>query len=160
MLAMVGGSTIGATALHELNDRHVVPPSHTTSETTLAVAEVVYPPSIEISEGFVEGYLSRLREERVDRVARTASGLDRYARREFDIPFADLSKTNRNQLLRHLGVDRVISRPEGTLAERVRYHLVNSLLYALFTTPKGSRLFEIENPVGYPGGLEDYQPSP
>jgi len=43
-------------------------------------------------------------------------------------------------------------RPDGTVPARIRYHLVNGLLYALFTSPVGTRLFGIRNPIGYPGG--------
>jgi uncharacterized membrane protein YbhN (UPF0104 family) len=60
------------------------------------------------------------------------------------------------RFLRSLGVDRAASRREGNRAEQIRFYLVNSLLYLLFTKPRGSRLVGIENPDGHPGGFAVY----
>jgi hypothetical protein len=56
-----------------------------------------------------------------------------------------------------MGVGRVQSVSDGPLPSRITFHLVNTLLYALFSTPKGSALFGIRNPIGYGGGFATYR---
>jgi hypothetical protein len=128
--------------------------------TAVAVADVVYPSAVGGVPAFVEAYVGGLSESRRAAVGDAAAGLDRRARDAYGAPFATLARSERETLLRDVGVDRVVSRPEGTLAERVRYHLVNTLLYALFTSPKGSELVGIENPLGHPGGYDTYERGP
>jgi len=43
---------------------------------------------------------------------------------------------------------------------RVRYYLVNDLLFALYSSPTGGKLVGIENPQGHPGGTGSYQQPP
>jgi hypothetical protein len=50
--------------------------------------------------------------------------------------------------------------PDGTDAGRVRYYVVNELLYALYASPTGGELVGIENPRGYPGGTASYRRGP
>jgi hypothetical protein len=59
-----------------------------------------------------------------------------------------------------MGVDLVDPDPDGFSAERVRFYLVNELLYALYSSPTGGTLLGLENPQGYPGGSESYQQGP
>jgi hypothetical protein len=59
-----------------------------------------------------------------------------------------------------MAVDRTGSSPNGNIPERIRYYVVNQLLYGLYTAPTGGRLLGIENPVGHPGGFESYQKEP
>ena len=117
------------------------------------IADVVYPSKVSATEGYIEAYVSRLPEERreatvagVEAVARTVERT--WAESLMSAPNAAIDST-----LHRMGVDRVNADPDGTVAERVRFHIVNSLLYLLFTTPKGSRLVGIDNPVGYPGAF-------
>jgi hypothetical protein len=117
-----------------------------------ATAEVVYPTEVEADESFFRGYVSRLGPERTEQIKRTVGALQAQAKSAYGRAFEQLSPERREALLRDLGVDRAHPNPEGTVATRVRYHIVNGLLYALFTNPKGSRLLGIENPLGYPGG--------
>jgi len=42
--------------------------------------------------------------------------------------------------------------PGRTLAERVRYYVVNELLLALYASPTGGELVGLENPQGHPAG--------
>jgi hypothetical protein len=128
--------------------------------TLAAVADVVYPSAVEGVTAFVETYVRRLDEGRRAATGEAVRRVDRQARDAFGAPFSTLSRDDREALLREMGVDRVTSRPEGTLAERVRYHVVNTLLYALYTSPTGSELVGIENPVGHPGGYDTYRWEP
>jgi hypothetical protein len=129
-------------------------------DTLVAVAEVVYPSELTGIEQFVEEYAGGLGEGRQSEVAATLSELDSHTRQTRGRSFADLPPASRESVLRGLGVNRVGSSPSGTFPERVRYFIVNQLLYGLFTSPKGSRLVGISNPVGYPGGYESYQNPP
>lgn len=129
-------------------------------DTLVAVAEVVYPSELAGVKQFVEGYVGGLGEDRKSAVAATLSELDSHTRRTRGRSFADLPPAARESVLRGLGVNRVEPAPGGTFPERVRYFVVNQLLYGLFTSPKGSRLVGISNPVGYPGGYESYQKPP
>ncbi len=130
----------------DLTDAHV--------STLVALAEVIYPSAVEATSRFVRTYAGNLPEDRRAAVAEAVSLLDDGARRYAGRDFADLAASQRDAVLRRMGVDTVESDPTGSAPARVRYHLVNSLLYALFTTPRGSELVGIQNPTGYPGGYE------
>jgi hypothetical protein len=71
-----------------------------------------------------------------------------------------LSEEAGDEALREMGVHTAEPDPAGTTAERVRYYLVNEVLYALYASPKGGELVGIENPQGYPGGANSYQQGP
>jgi hypothetical protein len=127
------------------------------------VAEVVYPSQVQVTESFLRIHLlgnEYDREGYIERTAVALDELDRQARRRFDEPVADLSVSKCDRLLRQLGVDRVPADPEGTAVERIRYYVVNKLLFTLYTSPTGGRLLGNENPPGYPGGREAYQRGP
>lgn len=125
-----------------------------------AVADVVYPSAVTPTDEFVDEYVGGLPPERQRTVANVVQSLDAYARREFGDELSALSPDACDAVLRSLGVDRTVSDSSGSLPERVRYHVVNLLLYGLYTSPRGSRLVGIGNPVGFPGGYESYQRSP
>ena len=126
--------------------------------TTLeAVAETVYPSAVEVTPEFLQTYLDHLDDERTAAMASSIAHLDEFTHSRYGRPFHELSRSRRDIALRVLGVDRAASRPEGNQAEQIRFHLVNSLLYLLFSRPKGSRLAGIENPDGYPGGFAVYR---
>lgn len=125
----------------------------------LAVAEVVYPDEVETSEEFIETYVigrAGLREEYLGSVSDTLGDLEDSTREIRGDGFGSFPVDERDALLRTFGVDTADPRPEGTLAERVRYYVVNELQYALYTTPVGGRLVGIENPIGHPGGTDTY----
>jgi hypothetical protein len=123
----------------------------------VAVAETVYPAAVEGVDTFVETYVSGLPDDRQDDVFAVAADLDATARDWEDAPLADLGRSTRDRLLRDLGVDVADPDPDGYLSERIRFHLVNELLYAFYASPTGGRLVGIENPIAYPGGTESYQ---
>jgi hypothetical protein len=120
----------------------------------VAVATAVYPTAVAVDPSFVETYTRRVSPDRRDAMRGALAALDDHTRRLRGRAFVALPPAQRESALRELGVDRVHPRPDGTAPERIRYHLVNTLLYALFSTPRGSELVGITNPLGYPGGYE------
>lgn len=131
--------------------------------TLHAVATTVYPSEVSGVEGFVDGYMSRrLRAdtERAGAVLEALSALDGYALKWEDTDFRELSPAKRDETLRAMGVAEADPVPDGAPHERVRYHLVNELVYGLYSSPTGGKLVGIENPQGYPGGTESYQQPP
>jgi hypothetical protein len=126
--------------------------------TLSLVAEVVYPSTVEVTRRFIETYVRQLDVERQAALSRTVTDLNRVTEARFGRSFDDSSSSGqRESMLRSLGVHRVESTPDGTVPERVRYHLVNTLLFALFTSPAGSELVGITNPRGHPGGFATYR---
>ena len=128
-----------------------------------AAAEVVYPSETTGHERFVETFVLGRIEEREDYYAglrEALVGLDERAREWYDAPFVDLSPTDRDALLQEVGADYRDPDPEGLLGGRVRYYVVNQLLFTLYTSPTGGRLLGNENPPGYPGGRAAYQRGP
>jgi len=132
-------------------------------ETLIAVARVVYPDELEGVGEFVRTYAAgraETRPERARAIADTVARLDERADRAEGAPYVDLSPGRQDELLREMGVDAVDPDPEGIVAARLRYYLVNELLFALYASPTGGRLVGIENPQGYPGGIDSYQHGP
>ena len=124
-------------------------------QTLVAVAEVVYPSELDGIEGFVETYTEgRLLadESRRRSVTTTLSELDEVSREWESTAFTNLDTDTRDELLRELAVDTADPDPEGLLPGRVRYYVVNDLLYALYASPTGGGLAGTPNPIGHPGG--------
>ena|GEM_PF-101212 len=124
-------------------------------ETLVAVADVVYPTGLEGVAAFVETYTEgRLLadESRRASVATTLSELDEVSREWESTGFAALGPGDRDGLLRELAVDTADPDPEGLLPGRLRYYVVNDLLYALYASPTGGELAGTPNPIGHPGG--------
>jgi hypothetical protein len=137
------------------DDQHVV-------ATLVAAADVVYPSAVEGTAAFVETLLAgRLeREDHARGLRETVAELDEYAASWYDDRFAALDPADRDGFLREVGADTADEDPEGTTAERVRYYVVNELLFALYASPTGGKLVGIENPQGHPGGQDTYQRGP
>jgi len=130
------------------------------TETLVSLAEVVYPSDVTSIENFVRDYsLARVegRGEYREGMRDAIAELDEHAETFHDQAFAALPKPTRDEALRGLGVDAADPDPEGATRERVRYYLVNELLFALYTTPTGGELLGTENPPGHPGGTRSYQ---
>jgi len=128
-----------------------------------AVSEVVYPTEIDIDRSFVSTYVvGRLnnREAHVRAQSDALERLDTHARRQAGRSLTALNPSERRSVLETMGVNTAHPNPDGTPAERVRYYVVNDLLYVLFSTPTGGELVGCENPPGYPGGVEAYQRGP
>ncbi len=132
-------------------------------ETAVAAAGVFYPSEVTGIEPFVETYLEGLaaaRPEHAASVGAAADRLDEFCERWWSRPFVDLSTERRERAPSEMGLAIADARPDGTDTERVRYFLVDELLYALYASPTGGHLLGIENPPGHPGGLSSYQRGP
>ncbi|WP_459191492.1 gluconate 2-dehydrogenase subunit 3 family protein [Halosimplex sp. J119] len=132
-------------------------------DTAVALAEVVYPAEVTEVESFARTFVSGRIESDDDRrtaMIDAANALDDRARSEYSASFRELEPGEGNALLETLRMSQVDPDPEGDERERIRYYLVNELLYGLLRSPKGGQLVGIENPPGHPGGLDAYQQGP
>ncbi|WP_152042650.1 gluconate 2-dehydrogenase subunit 3 family protein [Salinigranum salinum] len=161
LLALAGTGIVASTALTTgetdgaLTDADI--------ESLLDLAEVLYPSAVEPTAEFVETYVVGRYRSNDERLAGLKSALQvvrRTSVRETGRSLGALDIETRDKVLRATGGDRAYPDPEGTTAQKVRYHIINDLLYALYTTPKGGELVGNPNPTGYPGGVEAYQQGP
>ena len=161
LLALAGGGIVASTALTtdemggEFTDSDV--------ETLVHLAEVLYPSAVDVTTEFVETYVVgryRSDEERLAGLTSALQVVRRTSTRETGRSLGSLDIDTRDEVLRATGGDRAFPDPEGTTAQKVRYYIINDLLYALYTTPKGGELVGNPNPMGYPGGIEAYQQEP
>ncbi|WP_276271825.1 gluconate 2-dehydrogenase subunit 3 family protein [Haloarcula litorea] len=132
-------------------------------ETLTAAAEVLYPDDVSGVDEFVRRFVRGRARDQPDHAAGIADAvayLDEYARAWFDDRFASLDATARERALRRMNADTVEPDPGGSDTQRVRYYVVNELLFALYSSPTGGRLVGIENPQGHPGGTRSYQRGP
>ena len=132
-------------------------------ETLHAVATTVYPSEVDGVEAFVDGFVAGRADadpERAVAIADAVAELDDYTRGWEDDPFSELDGERRDETLRAMGVDTAEPDPHGEPRERVRYYLVNELLFALYSSPTGGELVGLENPQGHPGGTESYRQPP
>lgn len=135
-------------------------PPEAVLDTLTAAAEVLFPSDIEGHAEFVETYvLGRIegRESYRLGVVDTASDLNDVARDWQGASFARLDPVVRDRLLRDIGAGTAEPDADGPISERVRYYVVNDLLYAFYSSPTGGRLVGIENPIGHPGGTRSYR---
>jgi hypothetical protein len=141
-----------------------LPTGEEVTETLVAVADLVYPSAISNVREFVVSYAGTRMAERAayrSGVREAVADLDSYTAVHFDAErFAGLDGNDRSVLLDQLGVRTADPEPEGTITQRVRYYLVNELLYALYASPTGGELVGIENPQGHPGGATSYRQGP
>jgi hypothetical protein len=140
------------------------PDGETVQSVLVAVAEIVYPSAVSNVPAFVESYSpTRLRErpDYRDGVVEAVAELEANAAVWLDADsFLALDTESQERLLVQLGVRSAEPDPDGTTAERLRYYLVNELLFALYASPTGGELVGIENPQGHPGGTTSYQRRP
>lgn len=132
-------------------------------DTLVAVAEVVYPAEVTGIDAFVTTYLRERAADDPEYAAPASAAvetLDDLGREWFDGGFVDLDGETRDRLLREAGADVADPDPDGLPGARIRYYLVNEVLYALYASPKGGKLVGLENPQGHPGGLASYQRGP
>ncbi|MDZ7746017.1 MAG: gluconate 2-dehydrogenase subunit 3 family protein [Halobacteriales archaeon] len=132
-------------------------------ETLVAVAQVVYPSAVDGVESFVRPFMqarASARPEHAREVAAAIEYLDTYSETLDGLLFRDLSSERQAVTLNQMGADAADPDPNGSEVERVRYYLVNDLLFALYSTPTGGELVGTENPMGHPGGIQSYQRGP
>jgi hypothetical protein len=166
LVALLGGGAVAgaggyATELFDGPAESTIDAPHV--ERLMHVAAVLYPSDVDVTREFVETYvLGRIseREEYRRGVIDALESLAAASRRRYGRPIRALDDSNVDALLRDVGVDRAYPVPDGTVPERVRYYIVNELLYALYTSPVGGRLVDYENPDGHPGGFDAYQRGP
>lgn len=160
-LLALGAASVGAAAVGSARQTTSVDLSEAQITTRLhAVAESVYPEEIEVTRGFIVSYAQRRLENRDEYRHEQADALeilDNRARSFAGRPYPSLSIDRRQTVLRDMGVLRALPVPDGTAEERIRFFVVNDLLYVLFSTPTGGEALGCANPPGYPGGLEAYQ---
>lgn len=133
------------------------------SGTLVALAEVLYPSEVTNVAAFVTEYVAprvRERPEHGRGVLDALAALDQYAQALEGEPYAELSTADREAVLGYMAVDTADPDPDGDEEERVRYYLVNDLLFGLYASPTGASLAGLENPPGYPGGTASYQTGP
>lgn len=169
-LAAAGVAVGGGTAIlvegdpFRSGDEERDPPIDRSEVTTLvAAAEVLYPSEVEGIEEFVTEYVrGRVEDDPAHAagMADAAGYLDDYADSWYDSRFAELDPSVRTEVLRSMDADSADPVPDGSDVERVRYYVVNELLFALYTTPTGGELVGLENPQGHPGGLQSYRRGP
>ena len=131
-------------------------------ETLHAVAKTVYPSELDGIGAFVDAFIAgRLdaEPERADGIADAVAALDAYTSEWEDAPFREVEADRREETLTGMGVDTAEPDPDGYPRERVRYYIVNELLFALYSSPTGGELVGLENPQGHPGGTESYRHS-
>ncbi|MFU1781627.1 gluconate 2-dehydrogenase subunit 3 family protein [Haloarcula japonica] len=132
-------------------------------ETYRAIAAIVYPSEVAGIEEFVDSYVAGRVEadpERAEDMAAAVADLDTYTREWEDSNFVAVDAATQEETLRGMGVKVADPNPHGDPRHRVRYYLVNDLLFALYSSPTGGELVGIENPQGYPGGTSSYQQPP
>jgi hypothetical protein len=163
----VAGVAVGAGVVADRWQGDVSEPAGSFDEhalaTTVAVARAIYPSELENVAAFVRTYaLSRNEQDTAYRegMAAAVAALDEYTQEWRDSDFVALDPDGGETVLHEMGVDVEDPDPEGVPPERVRFYLVNELLYALYTTDTGGRLVGIENPQGFPGGTDSYQRGP
>lgn len=127
------------------------------------IAHVVYPSELSGIDGFVDDYLAgRATADagRAREMADAVAELDVYSIEWEGTRFTDLDQSEQDETLQAMGVQIADPDPDGDPRHRVRYYLVNDLLFALYASPTGGKLAGIENPQGHPGGTESYRQPP
>lgn len=154
------GTTVDAAVKTESRSRFASP-YHI--DVMTALAEAVYPSTVSVESSFIESRVFGRIGPEPDHFVNLLSAIeavDNHARARFGGGVPEISESHRRKLLQSMGVTSVHPTADGTTAEQIRYYVVNDLLYVLFTSPVGGELMGIDNPPGYPGGLEAYQRGP
>lgn len=147
------------------------PPDHVrSSHSTLSshefhtltnIAQVIYPKNVTGITPFIDTYLTgRTDPGFLTGVSEAVAVLDDHAQDWYNALFVNLTPETQRQLLTELGTTTAVPDPTGSPAGKIRYYLINELLFALYTSPTGASLVGLDNPQGYPGGIESYQRGP
>lgn len=165
-LAALGaaGIALGGIGAYESGSLPEIESGHDVDVKTLvSLATVLYPSSVTEIEEFVRTYVNGRFEADPDHAEATSNAiavLNEHAKIHHDAKFRELSPDKRDDVLWQMHMTNIEPDPAGSELQRVRYYLVNELLYALFSSPKGGQIVGTENPAGHPGGLEAYQRGP
>lgn len=132
--AVIALSTLGLTSAAWLADHpREGAVSSAEADALVALGETLYPASVEPSRSFVETYVAGQREIDPDHAANVAAAVNtvrQECRLVTGVDLPALSRERRGDVLRSTGADRAEPDPDGTDAERIRYYVVNNLLYA------------------------------
>jgi hypothetical protein len=126
--------------------------------TMRSLATVLYPSGVEVTEEFLETYLyGRIADEAAyeGAVSGAVETLDSLAREQYDGAFRTLDTDQQESVIVESDVRSAASVADGTDVERLNYHLVDELLFALYASPTGGELVGNPNPRGWPGGYGD-----
>jgi hypothetical protein len=158
-----GRDSDGDTTAETGRDRPPGPVAEGDIEIMTAAAAVLYPSEVAGVETFVSRFVRGRAAEQPDHAAGivdAVASLDEWTNSWFDDGFASLDAPEREDALDQLGVRTAEPDPDGTDVERVRYYVVNELLFALYSSPTGGELVGLENPQGHPGGIDSYRRGP
>jgi hypothetical protein len=125
-------------------------------ETLVGVADVLYPSEVEPTEDFIETFMfGRITDEKAYRERLTAGieTLNGLADEEFGSPFLGLGADERVTLFEETALRSGESVPGGNDIEQLNYHVLDELLFAFYSSPKGGELVGNPNPRGFPGGM-------
>jgi len=145
----------GETPPSPIEGRHV--------DVLTAAADVLYPSDLDGVDEFVASFARGRAAERPDHAAGVADASEyvaEWTRSWLDGEFPELDPERREEALDRIGAREAEPDPGGSDAERVRYYVINELLFALYASPTGGELVGIENPQGHPGGIESYRRGP
>lgn len=163
LAALAATGITGGTALHYTDDGDSRGSSDVIVETATTLAPIVYPSEVTDAKEFVRTYvIGRIRDDEAYRTAMAdaVEALDTFANEEYDTSFRNLSPDRGDELLTGMRLEQISPDPDGSDRSKIRFYLVNELLYALFSSPTGGELVGTGNPPGHPGGLESYQGEP
>jgi hypothetical protein len=168
LVALAGGTSITGVSggLNEILNERRPPGGHLDDdriEQLIAITAPIYPSSITVSRGFIETFIigrTEGREEYRKGIVEALDTVEQASQQQYTRALTSLSESKVEMLLRNVGADTAYPVPDGTVPERIRYYLINELLYALYATPVGGQLVGYENPDGYPGGTLAYQRGP
>ena len=159
-----GGDVDGETATGSESDGTPESPIDEDDLATLtAVAETVYPSEVDGVEAFVAEFVTGRADARPDHAGEVGDAvayLDEWTESWYGDRYVELDADERSEALSQMGVDGADPDAGGSNVERVRYYVVNDLLFALYASPTGGELVGIENPQGHPGGIDSYQRGP
>jgi len=125
-------------------------------ETLIGVADVLYPSEVEPTEDFIEAFMfGRITDEEAYRERLTAGieTLNEVADEEFGSAFLALGADERVALFEETALRSGESVHDGTDVEQLNYHVLDELLFAFYSSPKGGELVGNPNPRGFPGGM-------
>lgn len=164
-LAVLVGGALAVSAWTAQNTIEAADGTLTDAEvdTLVAAADVLYPSMVDPSPEYVETYVIgryALSDARIDGLRSALDAVEETSVRETGRQFAELAPGRRESVLRATGAHRSYPDPDGNTAQRIRYYVINDLLYAFYTTPQAGELVGNPNPTGHPGGIEEYRTGP
>ncbi|MBX0286462.1 gluconate 2-dehydrogenase subunit 3 family protein [Haloarcula salinisoli] len=159
-LIALGGLGLPLTAWLEDSEPTATELTSEDIETLLALSETLYPSDVTVNSDFIETFVAgqhQLDSDHTSGIVSALTGVRRASSRQTGRRPTELDPSERGDLLRSMGAARAYPDPDGTSVQQIRYYVINNLLYALYTTPKGGELVGNPNPPGYPGGTTAYQ---